>query len=287
MVDSKEELFCRLAIRQGILTKQEAMQAIHSYRDSGKVGQGFSAYLIQNEMLDAQTVGTIENAISKRAAGHVVDSRRRVPHVKGSHRQTRHTSHVPSIPSSVAAGPGRIILVGVSALAVVICVVIIVVKMNEATQAPADFLRKEEARTTTAPAKKEATHAMTKATEEPVPFVPSFTEDELKRYRIAAEKAVTGAYMTQSDGRLQSGILKLEKVSEELRSNRVPAGILKIVDDATQELKGTRQQLYDDYLVELKEAQKNGKDEEVQDLLEKIGRSCGSQLQKQAEQAIE
>ncbi|MFQ5654578.1 MAG: hypothetical protein ACE5GW_07590, partial [Planctomycetota bacterium] len=51
---SKDQLFCRLAVRQGLLTKEEAVEFLAAFREDARVGQGIGEYLIDQGILDPE-----------------------------------------------------------------------------------------------------------------------------------------------------------------------------------------------------------------------------------------
>ena len=71
MTQAKDELFCRLALRQGLLSKEDATALLKHYRSEAKAGEGVGAFAVRNEYMDRGTASTIEGAINRRADGHV------------------------------------------------------------------------------------------------------------------------------------------------------------------------------------------------------------------------
>ncbi len=291
MVAAKDELFCRLAVRHGFLSKEKAIAGLRLYREDGKIGEGISAYLLSNGFLQREAVETLENAIAQRAAGHVADTRRRVPQVRGRQRARSHPSHrsahLSARPGWVAAGPGRLVAIGLGMVVLAVCLIFIVTKMNPQGQSPLNVGTGRQRAATPDPAGRANREPTETAPASPrQEFTPTFTTAELKSHRDSADRTVTDARMLQSDGRIQDAILHLKKKGQELKENKVPAEILKIVSDAVREMDLTLEQRFQDFMAELKEAQSLGKNELVLDLLQKITYSCGPELRKRAEEAI-
>ena len=287
---SKDELFCRLAIRQGFLAKAHAIAALKAYRSEGKVSQGIGKFLVQRQLLSPEEVQSLEGAIARRAEGHVVDTRRRVPRTRGAGGgPVHHRERVHYRAEKVAASPAQLTVVTLGAIVLIGCVLAIIFKMNEGG-APVDSIT--DPGTTQKPAAASRTTnaadvhpALAKPPAE-MPK-PQFSESELRSFRNAADRAVTSARQMQGDGRVHSAVLHLNKVRKELSDNFVPDDILAVIDTETVEMKETLRLTYEEHLAELMDLKKEGKDAEVQDLLSKIELTCGPERRKQAETAIQ
>ena len=90
----------------------------------------------------------------------------------------------------------------------------------------------------------------------------------------------------QGDSRVHVAILHLEKARKELTDNFVPESILQVVDNEIKEMQETLRLEYEEYVARLEKAKGEGKDKEIQNLLEKIEFTCGSELLKKAEEII-
>ncbi|MCA8960244.1 MAG: hypothetical protein KDC38_07010, partial [Planctomycetes bacterium] len=145
--DSRDQLFLRLCVRQGIFNKDEAQQLFAYYRENAGAKEGVSHFLVREGYLEEPVAQKIDTAIDNRAEGHVVAHQRRVP--KGvktgaGHAHPHRHHHVPAQPTRVAADPMQLTLIGLGMVVAIVAVIWIVWEMNKGTS-PDEIVAKSQA----------------------------------------------------------------------------------------------------------------------------------------------
>lgn len=286
MTTSKDELFCRLAMRQGYLDKAQAVELIRSYREESGVGQEISAFARQTGWLEEAEVKQIEAAIRHRAPGHVSKTKRRVPKA-GKARAHAHTHkqrihHHEARPSKVAVGPAQITLISIGALVLIGSVIYLIFKFQESgAPTPTDAITGKTEAVGSTKAKVEAA----KPVEPEVPEAPrKLTAADIEEL----EKRVGTAIFSARQGSEKSPHAALVKLREDLKNMgpELPANLEIRFTEQEQELQILIQDRYEELLAEAKSLKESGQDQEFGYVLEDLAEQCGTDLRVKAEKAL-
>lgn len=288
MTDAKDELFCRLALRQGLFTKEEAVGVIKAYRTEAKVGQDIGAFVMQEGWLEEPVVRQIESAIAQRAPGHVSKARRRVPGKGGvATRSTKRIRHHDSSPAKVAANPAQIAMVSVAGIVLIGCLILVVFKLQggERTR-PTDAIKTDEERQQErAAARMEAKkrEEAKKKAEVVVEAPRVLTEEEKKQLAKRVNDAKMAAYqgVEQSPYRALEG---LKKRVAALEGEQLSPELQAVLAEAEQEVSVFLLDKYTELSEQLQAAKDKGDDTLVGHILEDIADQCGPEYRKKAEQ---
>ncbi|MGE3165177.1 MAG: hypothetical protein AB7O52_09755 [Planctomycetota bacterium] len=278
MPTPKDELFCRLALRQGYLTKEQAVELIRSYRDEAKVGQDIGAFALNAGWLQRPEIDQIEEAIAHRAAGHVSTSKRRVPHGGGGGGGGRQRSlHRAARPAGTAASPAQMALVAVGAIVLIGCVLFLVFKFQSGdVPTPSDNVA-EKPKEVTVPDKprKEPEPEVAKG-----PMVLNAEELEALTNRVA------GSIMASRQGIERSPFKALEQLQAERTSmggDQIPKLLLEQLNTQEEELRTAIRERYEELLADGRKAQAAGDNAKVGHVLEDLGFACGPEFRGKAE----
>ena len=141
MADSRDQLFLRLCVRNSIFTSEEANDLLAYYRDSAGVKEGIGHFLVREGYLEAPVADKLRAAIAKRADGHVVDSRKKVPTLnkkRGAGSATTGVSRRHSATSGarkVSVDPLQLTVIGVGMVVAIVAVVWLIWEMNTGSSA--------------------------------------------------------------------------------------------------------------------------------------------------------
>lgn len=279
MPTPKDELFGRLALRQGYLNKEQAVELIRSYREEGKVGQDIGAFALHAGWLQAPEVDQIEGAIAHRAEGHVSTTKRRVPKVgQGGGRRALPRRSAPR--EGAAASPAQIAMISIGAIVLIGCVLFLVFKFQSGdAPTPADTTTQKSAPETVdiKPAK---------PVEPEVPKGPIvLSPEELENL----ENRVNEAIMAARQGIERSpfkALNRLEADRERLGGEQMPARLLDEIKTQEQEIRTTIADRYQELLNDAKEAKAAGQATQLGHALEDIAEQCGPEYRAKAEEAV-
>lgn len=282
MAVRRDELFCRIAIRQGILNKEEAIALLKQYRSDSGTGMGFGEYLAHEGVIEAAIAAQIDSAIDRREGTEVVDTRRRLPTRGGSPKaQGRRVpggrGRRTTTSASLAANPMQSTIYigsGVIALGLLIFLTF--------------QFQKEPTRTEVAPEVTNSNATTAKAEDkkissETLPPAPAWTPEELRRMESEFDMLIGDVTKTAIEGRFADAITSLKNKREQLGGDRIPAEMGAKFDKEIQDLQQTIDEIYPDYLEELRKAKSENKENLILDILEKIENSCGAEYRKRAE----
>lgn len=294
MATSRDELFCKLAIRQGAWTQDEARLFLQHYRSDGQ-GQRFGEWAAQQGSIDAGLAARIENAINKRNEGTVDDNRKRLPSKgsqatkgsqgSGSGAATTHKRASKRLRRG-AGGSGldfnrrpvqSSIFVACGVISIVLLFFISYQFLKEEAVAPVT----PEVTDSSKDSKKSGSSATAaaNATEK----APVFSTAELKAMANRIQITIVDARGYLRDGKTPIGLKQLNKVREELGGDRLPDELKGKIDTEITEIESIIQDIYSELLEELAKARAASDSDEVENLLSQIGSACGSDFRTLAE----
>lgn len=302
MVDSKDELFCRLAIRLGLLTREDAVQIIKSYRSDAGVGQGVGNFVVEEGWLEPDAVQQIEDAIAARAPGHVSTTRRRVPKTgkgkggkKGGKHPVVHHHHVNAYPDKVNATGLQVAMIGVGAVILLGSVIFLIFQFQESDSvSPEEKIRQE------VKARKERTEEQiqkareqaatpTKATAKVEKAEPTKLSDLPPEERANLENSVNDHIFTSrgwDDLEPYRAVKFIQKKREELKD--IPKELLEKFDDRLSDLELIIKDTYESrFVTQLRRAKANGDEDEIKGIIADIADACGPEYRTLAEKEIE
>jgi hypothetical protein len=307
MAQARDELFLKLALRQGLLSQQEAVQFLERYRSEGAPGEGIGHWLVAEGVLAEEQADVIRNAIAQRAEGHVADVRRRVPKTKaggagsgsrvaqahhhhghhGAHAAHRH-SH--SAPAGKKVTPAQqVIYIGSGVVAIGLLVFLMIAYQrsgrNEAvTSTPTVAQTPAKTETAAEAAARIAEQADSAAA--PAPATMQWTDKEIESMRASVNDAVRLARNHVSDGRPGKGIDTIRKRVAEL-GETIPDAVQKIADDEIVELQKIVDAAYEDALADLRAAKEKSDSGALDDIYAQLELSCGPSYVEKAKKAME
>ena len=303
MADSKDELFCRLAIRLGLLTREDGIQIIKSYRSDAKVGQGIGAFVVEEGWLEPEDVRAINEKIAARAPGHVSTSRKRVPNPGGGKsgkdgkRPVRHRKHVAAYPDKVNANPLQIATVGVGAVILIASLVFLIIQFQQSdSKAPADQIKQKVAdreqatqdqleRAKEERAKKQKEQEKAVAEPQGPVDLSSIPAEELKRLKGSIRDHVFAAQQMTEFKPYQAQEF-LEKKLDELKN--VPTELTEGMSDYLTTVRGLVKAKYEEeFLEQLQNANASDDQDEINGILADIKEACGPEYHAQAKKEVE
>ena len=285
MATSRDELFCKLAIRQGAWTQDEAALFLQGYRTAGQ-GQRFGEWAAQQGAIDAGLAARIENAINKRNEGSVSDNRKRIPARGGQGSGATATGKVASKRlRRGGAGSGldfnrrpvqSTIYVACGVISIVLVFIVSYQFIKE--DAPPPTPEVTDSTKDSGKSGSSAT-AAANATEK----APVFSTEELKAMTNRIQITITDARGYLRDGKTPIGLKRLKKVREELGGDKMPVDQKGKIDSEIAEIKSIIEAIYSEFLEDLTKARADSDTEEVQDLLSQIETNCGPEFRARAE----
>ncbi len=286
MATSRDELFCKLAIRQGAWTQEEAVLFLQHYRLDGQ-GQRFGEWAAQQGAIDANLAARIENAINQRVEGHVQENRKRIPAV-GAQGSTASSGAKRSTRRSRRGGAGSgldfnrhpvqstiYVACGVIAMGLLFYIVFLFQKQDVPTPVPQVA---DSSKNGTADSGSSAT-----TTSQAAQQVPTFSSEELKAMSNRIQMSITDARSYLRDGKTPIGLKGLMRLREELGGDGLPEELRGKIDAEIAEISTIVAEIYAELLEELMEARAAKNSEDIQDLLSEIESSCGSAFRALAE----
>jgi len=304
MAQALDELFLKLALRQGLLNQQEAVQFLHRFRDEGAPGVGIGQWLVGEGVIAEEQAVVIQNAIAQRAEGHVADVRRRVPKTKaggkgsgsrvaqahhhhghhGAHAAHRHAHDAQAGKKATPAQQVLYIGSGIVAIGLLVFLLIAYQRAGREDDLAPTPVAQEPAK----PASAEETAArMTEAAAAtPVPETVTWTEKEIESMRTNINDAVRLARSNAGDGRPGKGIDTIRKRLAEL-GERIPPEVQKIADEEIAELEKVVDSAYEEALADLRKAKEKGDAGALDEIYAQLELSCGPSYVEKAKKAME
>ena len=291
MSQSRDELFLKLALRQGLFSQQEAREFLIRYRTEGARGEGVGHWLVVEGVIAEEQAEAIRAAIAHRAEGHVDSTRRRVPKRAGGgaqptaghgHHPVRHHRHPQGI-SVTSTQKALYISTGVVALGLLMFLVFqfqkpavsltdIANKDNQESEGKkdesvaeiADRLRGADVTTSSAQVS-----------------TPKWTKEEIESMSQRVRDGISRARAHQSDGRLGRAIDSIRKSLDDF-GDVVPAEVQKLADDELAELQKVLDAAYAEALITLRKQQAEGDTEGAEETILEIGDICGDEYMEKA-----
>ena len=283
MSTSRDEIFCKFAIQQGLWTKEEAVLFLNHYRSEGSPVR-FGDWASEQGAIASEIAQRIEAAIDQRM-GQTPPSKgvpARVPAKenspatgrKGKARRRRKRSGG-GLGLDFEKNPVQTSVYLACGVLVLLLVAYVVYQFQKSDPPPAPE-KVEETQDGTA-------DLSSKINANQPPPAPVFSEEELRNMDNRLNIAVTDARQYLRDGKLYMGINILSKLREDLGGNNLPEAQRSRIDAEIAELSEIREGTYSDLLEELREAKGTGSDQDVQDLLDDIEQNCGPDFRARAE----
>ncbi len=288
MVDSRDQLFLRLCERNGIYTEQESAELLAYYRDSAGVKEGIGHFLVREGYLDENVANKLRQAIAKRADGHVVDSRKKVPSLNKTRGAktaqggggARH-HHAQTRARTVSADPMQLTLIAVGMIVAIVAVVWIVWEMNSGSS-PDELVRSsmESEKARTEARYKEEQDAKAKAAREAQATAEiTFSSSEIEKYEDQAKdtrRTALEACVDLGKGP-RRGLEILDAGVKNLQAERVPEEQIRILTDARKDILEMLDSKYKELHSAYKKASADGDSERAEELLEQIKTECGDE----------
>lgn len=284
MSTAHDELFCRLALRQGLLSKEDANALLRAYRTESKTGEGIRDFAVQQGWVDANIAGKIENAIAHRASGHVDETKRRVPKLNKAaagrtHAAHRHHHHGPP---KAKATPLQATIFGVGAVVLIGAVVMLIMQlMSGEGSSPADRVAGDPNKNKPKPQEEKVAKfddGKPKTAEER-----NYSKEELDNLRTMVDLAITTSRQDMSDGNFYRAVRHLKAKKKELGGDLLPVDMLTEFQVEIRDAESMLNERYDELVAELNEAKASGVDADVQIVLQEIEDTCGKESRDKAE----
>lgn len=283
MATSRDELFCKLAIRQGAWSKEEAILFLQHYRSDGQ-GQRFGSWAVEQGAIDQTLAARIEHAINQRNEGTVDDNVRRVPSRggQGAAKPSKMAARRQRGNKTKGSGldfnrrPVHSSIVVACGIGAIIGVFVIIFKI-QGSGTP-DPIPVEVATEKNEDSKKAAS-----GTSNPTPKVATLAPDELKAMANKIQLGIGDARGFQRDGKAPLGLKHLNKLREEMVNDGAPPEQLALIDTEIQELSSFINEIYTELLEELNAARAAKNTEDIEDALFQIETQCGASYRTRAE----
>ncbi len=291
MTQARDELFLKLALRQGLFTKQEAIEFLGRYREEGARGEGIGQWLVIEGILSEEQASMIRGAIAHRAEGHVDTTRRRVPkRVRGGGTpqpkgQVHHPVRRHQSPRGKLVSPMQQSLF-IGSLVIAVGLIVFLVYQFQKADPPPPVTAKEtdasQVKGSGNSANATAGQGAASLSNASAPLTtPAWTQQEIDSMTQAIKKAITTARSHQSDGRPGRAIESIKKRLGEL-GERVPDAVQALADAELAELQQIVEEAYQEALTELQAAKASGDSEAVEFILTDIEDVCGAKYAKMA-----
>lgn len=280
MTTPHDELFCRLAIRKGLFDRNVGVEIIQRFRSERKQKVGIAKFAVEEGYVGADAADEIEEAISRRASGHVteVPHHRAAPAHPGMPERHGH-AHAHSHPhhhhhgGRGSKGPVQIAVVIVAALTVLGCVLFVVLKMNEKPAQPARP-RGAPDLAGSAPTQKVREFKTPELLRQEAQNRPVSTE-EMNRLNAQATDAINTAKRTQMDEGCFRALEVIAMRKKSMGGDMLPEVILARFAEAEKELQGFLEDQYKELLSELRRAQDKNDATATQQALAEMELKCG------------
>ena len=291
MTTAHDELFCRLAIRAGLLEKEDGVELLQTFRAAGKAPGRIAEYVIEEGWLDEGAVAKIENAISKRADGHVAETRRSVPKnaraTKGGAARSRRRHHTPAQARTVKANPTQAAIIGIAMVTLVGATIFLVVRWIQSDARSASDIVNEASNKKNAPVEKtESVVGFKSEKSEKEDIQARFTKEDVDKYMKQLDTKKTYAYQAQADGGNYNALRYVKKSAEDMGSPKLPQVVLDEFAKLESEFSSLIEADYtQDWLPKLKEAKAKG--EELAPLYGELEEACGPEFLAKAKAELE
>ncbi len=289
MATAHDELFCRLAIRKGLFTREVGIEIIQRFRSERKQKLGIAGFAVEEGYIDGDSAAEIEDAIARRAAGHVSELPRTAtppPHPAGhahGHPSHHHHAHGHRAPRS-GANATQIAVVTMALLIVLGCVLFVVLKMSEPSASragkepisspigskPPDKVREFK----TPEMQKQAIQQR------------QVSDEEMTRLRSQAEDAISVAQYAQLDQGSYKALEILATRKKNMGGEMLPELILQRLGEAQKELESHLEERYKTLLRELQSAQGSNDAKGIETTLAEIELKCGPERLASAKQEL-
>ena len=283
MVQARDELFLKLALRQGLFSQQEAREFLIRYRTEGARGEGIGHWLVEEGIVAPEMAAQIRSAIAQRAEGHVDNSRRRVPKRAGGTAPPTH-AHRPvrrAGPKGVKVTPAQQVLYIGSIVAVIGLVMFFVFKYQEGGTTRYADVNNEKEQSEGEKAANEILNAEPAPATAEIPTTPTWTDQEIKSMTAEIRDAIGLARNHAGDGRPGRGVASIEKRLAKL-GGTVPPEVQALADTELEELRKIADETYAEFLEDLKKARASGDETAIEDILLEIEDACGPEYGKKA-----
>jgi len=279
-------------VRNSIFTSEEANDLLAYYRDSAGVKEGIGHFLVREGYLEAPVADKLRAAIAKRADGHVVDSRKKVPTLnkkRGAGSATTGVSRRHSATSGarkVSVDPLQLTVIGVGMVVAIVAVVWLIWEMNtgssadktvknsmesESARRDKRWKEEEERRRTEAAREAQSSAQMSKA---------SYSASEIEEFENRAKEVRRTAQEASVD--LGKGPRRgLEIIAEglaNLEAESVPAETLRILTDARKDILEMLDSRFKELQSKLQDARNSNDSDRAEELLDQIKNEWGDEF---------
>lgn len=273
--DTRDTLFLRLCIRQGIFSQDDAKQLLAFYRDNRSHKEGIGEFLIRHEYLDAPTVEQLRGAIEKRADGHVTAPLpKRGKPTKGGARRSHGAGTYAAAEmrrkQGISASPGQMVAVGVALVALIGAVILIVTfmrapsKTNSVTEDDGDKSESTSGAGGTAAKSKESE-------------APAFSEAQLQEFQTSVEQLINDSSQTFGHKGPAAAISQLNEGLERMRSENVPDSTLAAIVSEIAKNKEYRENEFEDQKKRYQRAKDREKTDTMEGVLDEIRERLGDE----------
>lgn len=285
MTDAKDEVFCRLALRQGFFTKDEALGVIRAYRQEARTGQDIGDFVTEQGWMEEAAVQRLNHAIAQRAPGHVAAVKRRVPKAGGGRGggeaagTRRHPHHVAARPAKVAVNPTQLVLISIGGILLLGCVIFLVFEMQKPSVLPTvtDRVRGVDDPATT-PTPTTASRSMADEPADLPGVIPEWTADQLKSMEQSIEMLSTTVKGT-FESRPVTGLDLIDRKRKEL--GPLPPNLAARLEEEEKTVRSVIERRYTEMLGRLRAAKEKG--EGIDGYIEDIVEACGPEYRARAE----
>lgn len=287
MSNSRDEIFCKFAIQQGLWTKEEAVLFLNHYRSEGSQGR-FGEWASEQGAIGADIAQKIEAAIDKRVGGPA--PRKGIPSASaakgkptaggrgssgGGKTRRRRKRGGGGLGLDFEKNPVQTSIYLACGVLVLVLVAYVIYQFQKSDPPPAPPTIEESQ-------EDKAKNSSATTANQPPP-TPIFSEEELRNMDNRINVAVTDARQFLRDGKLALGINGLKKLREDLGGDELPEAQRARLDQEIAELNEICEGTYSDLMEELREAKSEGNDQDVQDTLDEIEQNCGPDYRARAE----
>jgi len=286
MSTSRDEIFCKFAIQQGLWTKEEAVLFLNHYRSEGSPGR-FGDWAGNQGAIPSDLALRIEAAIDKRlegsapnqgatgAAASTAKPATGSAKGRGGKARRRRKRGGGGLGLDFEKNPVQTSIYLACGLIAVVMVGYVIYNFQKSDPTPTPKITEETT-------KDKASESATSTANQPPP-PPVFSEEELINMDNRINIAITDARHHLRDGKLYMGINVLSKLREDLGGNDLPEAQKSRLDSQIAELSEIRDSTYVELLEELREAKGSGSEQDVQDMLDEIEQNCGPDFRARAE----
>lgn len=267
-VDSRDTLFLRLCIRQGIFSQDDAQQLLAFYRDNRSHQEGIGEFLIRHEYLDQPTVDQIRSVISKRAEGHVAPP---PPKARSGGRLRSGGSTVARAQQrrkqGIEVSSGQMAAIAVALVVMLVAVILIVVNFSSGPTTPIESPDEKKTAATSTTPKEESKPSASEA--------PEFSEAQLKDFRDAVTMVVNTASQTNIYRGPYDAKNQLEEERQRMRDERVPESILAPLGTEITKYEEICSHMFTDFQRKYREAKAADDEQDVENIVEEVRAKLG------------